>query len=232
MGGRAWTDPERAIVRRLAHVGWVAQQRALAAAGFPRTRWAIEEQERDLGIARPRRVPGIARVAARVCAHRQTVVAALRRMGHDPRLESGDLRRVDPYCVETFLRDEVALATTLCDFSRSRGHSEDWTSRRFAAARIPTRDPWIGRTPMRVPLALCEAVIDRGASWSAPAARAWRIALLHNDSTMAPWAAWVAATSPEDPPWLADATADARRFVRALRQQYVRWVAEHMEGGA
>lgn len=230
MGGRAWTQPERDILSAHAHKGWQFVQAMLREClRSERTKNAIRCEEKALEIQRPRcrswRENGLCRASSVLRLSRRVVTRTLPLMGHAPTLPGGETRRVDPYCVQTFLRDERTKTLRLSDFSLVRSQDDRWATRMFRHALIDVREPGVKNTQPRVPLALCEAV-EKGATWRHPMARAWRVALLHNDTTMAPWAAWVAATSPTDPPWMADATADARRFVEALRSKYARWVDE------
>ena len=174
--------------------------------------------------ARHARDVGACHAARMARVHHYDVIRKLPQMGHNPVAPNGSARRIDPYAVWTFLRDERTLSIHLSVFSLVKNRSDKWASRAFLSARIDVREPWETGTQPRVPLALCEAVTMHGATWRHPMARAWRVALLHNDTTMAPWAAWVAATSPTDPPWMADATEGARMFVESLRRQHARWV--------
>jgi len=231
VGSRHWTDPELEVFERHALNGWRSVQIALRdKLGVRRTRNGIKHKmwERDIVLPKAPSVRdiGACRAARMARVHHHVVTRRLPQMGHDPVAASGGNRRVDPYAVWSFLRDERTLSVHLSVFSLVKGHCDKWAAHAFRSVRIDVREPWETGTKPRVPLALCEAVTMHGATWRHPMARAWRVALLHNDTTMAPWAAWVAATAPVDPPWMADATAGARRFVHALRQQYARWVAE------
>ena len=231
MGTKHWTDPEIEVFERHALNGWRAVQIALRdKLGSKRTRNGIKHKmwERDIRLPRTplAREIGACRAARAARVHHHVVTRRLPLMGHDPVAPTGGTRRVDPYAVWAFLRDERTLSVQLSVFSLVKDHGDQWAARAFRNAHIDVREPGEAGTKPRVPLALCEAVTMHGATWRHPMARAWRVALLHNDTTMAPWAAWVAATAPVDPPWMADATADARRFVHALRQQYAHWVAE------
>ena len=236
MAGKPWTYPEWDILDRYAHAGWRAVQIALRdKLRAKRSRDGIKHQMWARGIQSPRvpsaRETGVSRAGMSARVHHYGVTRRLPLMGHDPVAPTGGTRRVDPYAVWAFLRDERTLSVHLSVFSLVRGHGDRWAARMFRVALIEVREPGLGNTQPRIPLALCEAV-ERGATWRHPMARAWRVALLHNDTTMAPWAAWVAATSPTDPPWMADATAGARRFVEALRGKYARWVDEFREESA